>query len=51
MRDIQLFLRLLAEHVYAAQLSDSTDFKQWLLDQADRAGDCSTMEEFFRSLP
>jgi hypothetical protein len=55
-RDIQLFLRLLAERVYTARLStgllrDASDFHQWMLELADLAGTCVTMEDFFRQLP
>ncbi|HWW15174.1 MAG TPA: hypothetical protein VN310_10980 [Candidatus Dormibacteraeota bacterium] len=56
MRDIQLFLRLLAERALTARLDsgirvlDATDFKQWLLESAEKAGQSATMEEFFRKL-
>jgi hypothetical protein len=57
MRDIQLFLRLLAEKVYTARLSsgirvlDGSDFRVWLMECSDLAGRCSTMREFFEKLP
>jgi hypothetical protein len=52
MRDIQLFLKLLAERVYSAEpnLLDATDFKEWLLKCSDLAGRCSTQQEFFQQL-
>jgi hypothetical protein len=56
MRDIQLFLTLLAERVLDATLitgeriSTPTDFKQWLLEAADKAASVSTLKEFFQRL-
>lgn len=57
MRDVQLFLRLLAQKVYSAKLAsgirvlDASDFKMWLEELSDTAGQCSTMRQFFDSLP
>jgi hypothetical protein len=55
-RDIQLFLRLLAERVYTTRLStgalrDASDFRAWLVECSDLAGRSSTMREFFDLLP
>jgi hypothetical protein len=52
MRDIQLFLRLLAARVYEAQppLRDVTDFHAWLLKCSEVAGSSTTMETFFNRL-
>ena len=56
MRDIQLFLKLLADHVLNATLitgervSTPTDFKQWLLEAADKAASAGTLKEFFQRL-
>jgi hypothetical protein len=56
MRDIELFLRLLSERVLTAKLNsgiqvlDAWDFKQWLLESAEKAGRSATMEEFFDRL-
>jgi hypothetical protein len=56
-RDVQLFLGLLARKVYSARLAsgirvlDASDFKMWLEELSDTAGRCSTMQEFFDSLP
>jgi hypothetical protein len=54
-RDIQLFLRLLAERIYAARLStgalrDAGDFHAWLVECSDLAGRSATMREFFDTL-
>jgi hypothetical protein len=49
--EYELFLRLLADRVYAAKLRDSTDFKQWLLECAEQAGESATMQEFVDKLP
>lgn len=57
MRDVQLFLRLLAQKVYSARLAsgirllDASDFKMWLEELSESAGRCSTMQEFFDRLP
>jgi hypothetical protein len=48
MRDIQLFLKLLAERVY--HLRDASDFHAFLLKCSDLAGQCTTVEEFFSLL-
>ena len=56
MRDIQLFLRLLADRVYTARLGsgirvlDASDFHAWIVECSDLAGRCSTMREFFEKL-
>ena len=54
-RDIQLFLRLLAERVYTARLStgllrDTSDFHAWLIECSDRAGRSETVRDFFDGL-
>jgi hypothetical protein len=55
-RDIQLFLRLLAERVYTARLSttgalrDAGDFHAWLVECSDIAGRSTTMQDFFDML-
>ncbi len=55
-RDIYLFLTLLADRVLDATLitgervSTPTDFKQWLLEAADKAASASTLKEFFQRL-
>jgi hypothetical protein len=57
MRDIQLFLRVLAKKVYSARLAsgirvlDASDFNAWLLECSDVAGHSATMQEFFDRLP
>jgi hypothetical protein len=57
MRDIQLFLRLLAEKIYSARLAsgirvlDASDFHAWIIECSELAGRCSTMQEFFEKLP
>jgi hypothetical protein len=55
MRDIQLFLRLLAERVYSARtvagpVRDASDFAAWLHECSALAGSSPTMEEFFDRL-
>jgi hypothetical protein len=56
MRDIQLFLRLLAERVLTARLAsgirvlDASDFKQWLLECSEHAAQSATLEEFFERI-
>jgi hypothetical protein len=50
MKDIQLFLSLLAERVYEANLSDSTDFHAWLVKCAELAESSATVQEFFDNL-
>lgn len=55
MRDVELFIRLLAEQVYTARvggmpLNDATDFKAWLHQCSRIAAHCETMEQFFREL-
>jgi hypothetical protein len=51
LREYELFLKLLAEKVYAANLRDSIDFKQWLLQNSERMRHCHTLQEFFDLLP
>jgi hypothetical protein len=57
MRDIQLFLRLLAERALTARLAsgirvlDASDFHAWIIECSELAGRCSTMQEFFDNLP
>ncbi len=51
MRDISLFLKILSTHVYAANLRDSTDFREWLFKLSEVAGRSATMQEFFDRLP
>lgn len=43
MRDIQLFLRLLSERVYASNLRDASDFHEWLFKSSLLAGQCTTV--------
>ena len=56
MREFALFLRLLAERALTARLStgarvlDAGDFKQWLIELADRANRAQSLEEFFSDL-
>jgi hypothetical protein len=56
MRDIEFFLRLLAQRALTARLDsgirvlDAGDFKQWLLESAEKAGQSATMEELFAKL-
>lgn len=52
MRDIQLFLKLLADRVYTAEprLLDATDFHAWLFKCSELAGQCATVQEFFDRL-
>jgi len=52
MRDIQLFLKLLADRVYSAEprLLDATDFHAWLFKCSELAGSSASMEEFFDRL-
>jgi hypothetical protein len=51
-----LFLRLLAEEVYTASLEggqrvlDAGDFREWLVEAAERAQDSRTVDEFFSRL-
>jgi len=51
-----LFLRPLAEEVYTARLRgrqrviDASDFREWLLEAADKAQECHSMDEFFSRL-
>jgi hypothetical protein len=49
MRDIQLFLRLLSERVYAANLRDASDFHEWLFKSSLLAGQ-STDNSVFATL-
>ncbi len=56
MREIELFLTLLANKVYSARvngtrLNDATDFKAWLEACAVHAGHCASPDEFFAKLP
>jgi hypothetical protein len=56
MRDIQLFLRLLADRALTARLSsgirvlDASDFQQWLLECSGHAAQSATLEEFFERI-
>lgn len=52
MMEIQLFLKSLADRVYAAEpkLLDATDFHAWLLKCSELAGQCTTVQEFFDRL-
>jgi hypothetical protein len=52
MRDIELLLKLLAEHVYTAQppIRDAGDFRDWLLKCSELAGTSATVEQFIISL-
>jgi hypothetical protein len=57
MREYALFLRLLADRVFDARLSagikplqDATDFREWLLESADKMERAKTLEEFFDAL-
>jgi hypothetical protein len=56
MREYALFLRLLAEQVYAARLSsgaglgDVSDFKEWLIEAAEKAEQAETLPKFFSKL-
>ncbi len=53
MREYALFLRLLAERVLTARLRsgahvlDASDFREWLIELADKAEKAETIEEFF----
>jgi hypothetical protein len=55
-REYEIFLRLLAERVYTARLDDgrrirdAMDFKEWLLEASQKAGQSQTLEEFFSKL-
>jgi hypothetical protein len=56
MRDLQLFLKLLADCVYTARTStgalrDASDFRVWLIECSDLAGRSATVQEFFDKLP
>ena len=56
MREYALFLRVLADRMLNARLStgqrvlDASDFKEWLLELADKANSAGTVEEFFSQL-
>jgi hypothetical protein len=56
MREYELFLNLMAEHVYTAKLAnglpirDAYDFQLWLRESAARVGKAQSLEEFFRLL-
>ena len=56
MPEYALFLRLLAEEVYTARLQgkqylrDAGDFREWLLEAAEKAQESDTLEEFFSRL-
>jgi len=55
-RAYALFLRLLAAEVYTASLAggqrvlDAGDFREWLLEAAEKAQDSRTLDEFFSRL-
>jgi hypothetical protein len=55
-REYALFLRLLAEEVYTARLEggqrllDAMDFKEWLLEASEKAGEAHSLDEFFSRL-
>ena len=52
-REYELFLRLLAERALRARLStsarviDAGDFKEWLIECAEIAAACQSVEQFF----
>ncbi|MFZ1007922.1 MAG: hypothetical protein WAN65_13865 [Candidatus Sulfotelmatobacter sp.] len=54
MRDYAIFLKLLAERVYTAQLGngarvlDPSDFRAWLVELSDIADRSSSVDEFFK---
>jgi hypothetical protein len=55
MRDVELFLKLLANEVYDARLGamplrDITDFKAWLLQCSRVAAKHNQMDAFFEEL-
>lgn len=55
MRDIELFLKLLAARVYEAKLGgdhlrDSTDFKAWLVKASEIAAISTSIDDFFLRL-
>ena len=56
MREYALFLRLLAEEVYTVcleggqRLLDAMDFKEWLLEASEKAGETHSLDEFFSRL-
>jgi hypothetical protein len=53
MRDYAIFLKLLAERVYSAQLAngarvlDPSDFRAWLVELSDIADHSSSVDELF----
>ncbi len=53
MQDFALFLKILAERVYTAELPsglrvlDASDFHDWLVEASRKAEQSSTVEEFF----
>jgi hypothetical protein len=55
-REYELFLRLLADRVITARFStgarvlDASDFKAWLIECADIAAACHSVEQFFDAL-
>jgi hypothetical protein len=55
-REYELILRLLADRVLTSRLAsgarilDASDFKAWLLECADIAAACDTVEQFFESI-
>lgn len=56
MKDYAEFLRALAERVFTSRLStggrltDAGDFRQWLLESAEKAEQAQTIEQFFAQL-
>ena len=50
MSEYALFLRLLAEEIYAAHLRDASDFHEWLLEASKKAAESCSVEEFFSRL-
>lgn len=55
MKQYAEFLRVLAAHVYGAQvggllLHDAADFKAWLLQCAAKVGKAASLEQFFSEI-
>ena len=56
MREYALFLHLLADRVLRARLStgarvlDASDFRQWLVELAEKAEEAEKLPEFFSQL-
>jgi hypothetical protein len=54
--EYSLFLRALAERVYTARLSngsslqDATDFREWMIECAEKAATSTTIEELFSKI-